>query len=85
MGERLHAKRGARVKFSGSVSAMAGGTLEVILDGKPLPLPKSAHIDAAAWSFAFDWRADGRPHWVRLNVRDGGGQLSLVGNPIYLR
>ena len=29
------------------------------------------------------WR--GRPRWLRVDVRDAGGRLVLLGNPIYLR
>jgi hypothetical protein len=35
--------------------------------------------------FGFQWRADGKSHWIRLTVRDGDSHLVLLGNPIYLR
>jgi predicted metal-dependent phosphoesterase TrpH len=85
MGERVTVKRGGRVKFAGHVNALAGGEVEVILDGQRAPLLASTDIDSPSWSFEFNWRGDGKPHWVRLNVRDKDGHLALVGNPIYLR
>jgi hypothetical protein len=34
---------------------------------------------------SFRLKADGRPRWIRFDVRDAKGTLILVGNPIYLR
>jgi hypothetical protein len=85
MGDTLKVKRGGRVKFSGYVNAVAGGEIEVIRDGERVPLLSTRRVESAAWPFEFEWRADGRPHWIRLNVRDKDGHLALVGNPIYLR
>jgi hypothetical protein len=33
----------------------------------------------------FELIADGRPHWLRADVRGADGKLLLLGNPIYLR
>ncbi len=85
MGETLTVKRGERVRFSGKVAATTGGVAEVILDGERTSLLSKAPIDASDWSFEFEWRADGKPHWMRLNVRDNAGHLALIGNPVYLR
>jgi predicted metal-dependent phosphoesterase TrpH len=85
MGAELKVKRGGRVKFSGYVNAVAGGEVEVILDGRRAPLLTSPRIASAAWPFQFEWRADGKSHWIRLTVRDDHGRLALVGNPVYLR
>jgi hypothetical protein len=59
--------------------------VEVILDGRRTSLLKDSHIASAAQSFEFPWRADGKRHWIRLDVRDGESHLALIGNPIYLR
>jgi hypothetical protein len=84
MGDTLKVRKGTRVNFEGAVNAVIGGEVEVILDGQRLPLLKNSHIDSAAWSCKFQWRADGKRHWIRVNVRDAEGHLALVGNPIYL-
>jgi len=44
-----------------------------------------ASVGAAGRPFNFGWRADGKQHWVRVDVRDSAGHLALVGNPIYVR
>jgi hypothetical protein len=36
-------------------------------------------------SFGFQWRADGKRHWIRVDARDGAAHLGLLGNPIYLQ
>ncbi len=85
MGETLSVPRGGRVRFEGAVNGVAGGEIQVILDGKRVPLLAESHVGAATQKFGFQWRADGKPHWIRLSVRDGESHLALVGNPIYVR
>ena len=84
MGDTLTVTRGARVRFGGTVSGVAGAEVEVILDGQHTSLLKDSHISSAD-PFEFPWRADGKRHWIRLDVRDGESHLVLIGNPIYLR
>jgi len=30
------------------------------------------------------WKTDGKAHWIRVDVREAGGKLVLLGNPIYI-
>jgi hypothetical protein len=85
MGDTLIAPRDVRVRFVGTVSAVAGGEVEVILDGQRVSLLEDSRIRSATQSFGFQWRADGKRHWIRLDARDGAGHLALLGNPIYLQ
>jgi hypothetical protein len=85
MGDMLAAPRGARVRFSGTITAVAGGEIEVILDGARAALLKDPRINTPAESFEFPWRSDGGRHWLRIDVRDPDGHLALVGNPVYIR
>ena len=85
MGDTLTISPGARVHFSGTVTAVAGGEVEVILDGARTPLLEDPRINAPTKTFEFSWRCDGGRHWLRINVRDPNGRLALVGNPVYLR
>jgi hypothetical protein len=77
--------RDAHVRFEATVGGVAGGEVEVILDGRRTSLLKDSHIASASQSFEFPWRADGKRHWIRLDVRDGEAHLALIGNPVYLR
>ena len=84
IGDTLVARRGAFIRFRGRVDAVAGGEVQVLLDGERVPWLKDSRLDSAAESFDFEWRADGKRHWVRLDVRDADGHLALLGNPIYI-
>lgn len=90
MGDTLTVARGAAVRFDGLVGGVAGGEVQVIVDGERVPLLKDVRTDsmaagASGSSFGFSWRAEGKEHWIRVDVRDSAGHLALVGNPIYLR
>jgi hypothetical protein len=85
MGDVLAVPAGANVHFEGTVNGVAGGEVEVILDGHRVPLLKDPSIHGATKSFDFLWRADGQRHWLRFDVRDDASHLALIGNPIYLR
>lgn len=90
MGETLTLARGARVRFDGVVGGVVDGKVEVIVDGKRAPLLKDASTGpdgsgSTRKSFGFPWQADGKHHWIRIDVRDDVSHLALVGNPIYVR
>jgi hypothetical protein len=85
MGDTLKSPRGVQLRFEGAISGVGGGEIEVILDGRPMPLLAVTHIGSVTQPFAFSWRTDGERHWIRLNVRDSAGHLALLGNPIYVR
>ncbi|MCJ2181498.1 CehA/McbA family metallohydrolase [Novosphingobium sp. 1949] len=106
------ASSGARVAMGGTlrlgakdtvrgavlVRGLAGARVDLILDGRHLPLGAGAVVGADAigagagdgWarvSFAFAARdlAKGQAgHWLRADVRDAAGTRLLIGNPIYL-
>jgi hypothetical protein len=67
------------------VNAVVGGEVEVILDGQRVSLLEEPHIRSATQPFGFQWRADGKRHWIRVDARDGAAHLMLLGNPIYLQ
>lgn len=82
MGDALRVSRGTRVRFEATANGVAGGVVEVTLDGRLTPLLKDARIASAAQSFEFPWRSDGKRHWIRIDVRDADSRLVLVGNPV---
>ncbi|WP_242920240.1 CehA/McbA family metallohydrolase [Caulobacter sp. CCUG 60055] len=84
MGGDLAALAGARVRFEGRLAGVEGGRIEAVLDGRLLSVPGARGVEGEASTLAFDWRSDGRRHWLRLNGRDARGRLVLIGNPIYV-
>jgi hypothetical protein len=84
MGDALAVPAGGTVRFTVSVTAPAGGEIEIIEDGKVIHAGADLVIHRARQSVSFDWTSDGKRHWLRANVRGASRQLLLVGNPIYI-
>lgn len=84
MGGELVAPAGQRVEVEVSVAGAAGGEARVVLDGAPYLPGADLRLQAARETLRFDWTADGRPHWLRVEVRGPDGRLWLLGNPVYL-
>ncbi|WP_445144799.1 CehA/McbA family metallohydrolase [Dyella sp. Tek66A03] len=84
MGDALAAPSGSKVHLTVSASALVGAHLEMLADGKVVNPGVDLAIHDARQTVSFDWQSDGRRHWIRLNVRGAGGELLLVGNPIYV-
>ncbi|MGO1071887.1 CehA/McbA family metallohydrolase [Lysobacter sp. CA199] len=83
MGGELEVRAGADVEVSAKVGNVAGGRIEVVVDGLPVALIAQPAVASAQQRFDFRWRSDGARHWLRVDVRDAQGRLALVGNPIY--
>lgn len=63
---------------------VSGGEIEIIADGQRTSLVRNSYIESRSKPFEFTWHGDGRPHWIRIDVRDEASHLALLGNPIYL-
>ena len=84
MGGEMTLSAGETARFTLQATQARGARWILWLDGKEVPLLADAAITSDAQSTTFDWRADGRPHWLRADVRGEDGRLWLVGNPIYV-
>lgn len=84
MGDSLAAASGAVVHVSLRATHVAGARAMAVLDGKPLPLDREGRLEGDDARLAFDWTSDGKPHWLRVEVRGADGAPWLYGNPIYL-
>lgn len=82
MGDALAAPAGARVLVEVHVMGVEGGTLA--LAGSSGAAPSDRALAGADTVKRFDFIADGRAAWLRVDVRDAKGALVLLGNPIYL-
>ena len=86
MGDELPAAQGERVRFtvhvggapSGSHLSLAGDAAKLVGFIAGEGADENSHSQ-------FDLTADGKAHWLRVDVRDAHGRLILIGNPIYLR
>ena len=85
MGDTLEVRSHESVQFEGAVTGVSDGEIQVILDGQRVPLLSDPSVRSTSQSFTFKWRTDGKPHWMRIDVRDQESHLLLVGNPIYVQ
>lgn len=76
--------RKAALTGSIHVVGVAGGTVELVVDGKPRSLADAA-ITGSDQQIAFALPDARDISWLRANVRAADGRLWLIGNPIYLR
>lgn len=83
MGGELRLRAGDEAKLSLVVRNVAGGRVEILVDGVAAPLIGQPTINEAEQRFDFRWRSDGTRHWLRVDVRDAQGRLLLMGNPVY--
>jgi hypothetical protein len=84
MGDAIVAASGQPVGFEVHVANAAGARVEVIVDGALQPLITDPAVTTTSQRLGFQWRSDGKAHWLRVDVRGGDGKLMLVGNPIYV-
>jgi len=83
MGQTLAVAAGDSVRFMADVKGVAAGWVQLIVDGQTSAAYRVAVQPGQPTALA-PWRADGRRHWVRADVRDAQGRLLLIGNPIYI-
>lgn len=84
MGDALAAPAGSTVHIELAVTAPAGSRVELVSDRDTVQPKIDLAVHGTQQKLAFDWPSDGKPHWVRANVRGSSGELLLIGNPVYL-
>jgi hypothetical protein len=82
MGDLLLAPAGAPVRFTVHVAHAAGGSLAISGSGPKPKLAGGALGDDETRTF--EVASDGKPTWLRIDVRGPDGKLWLLGNPVYL-
>lgn len=86
MGGTLRLGSGKTADFTVNVKGIGAGRMVVIVDGREEKRlgRQFAATDNATASLPFQWKDDGKRHWLRVDVRAADGRLLLVGNPIYI-
>jgi len=82
MGGALDAPAGALVTFRVTIDGAPGARIEVVEPGGVRELLPAQAGEQIAQTFTR--RSDGQRRWLRINLRDEGGALLALGNPIYL-
>lgn len=83
MGDALNVARGASLHVAARTTALDGQRVRVLDNGKPVDL-SGRDVIASDGLVSFDWASDGRPHWLRVDVRSPEGKLLVLGNPVYI-
>jgi hypothetical protein len=83
MGDTLVVPLGETLKISVHVTNCRDLHVRLVIDGKPAPVLASDVLTSLDQRLPGEWTSDGKRHWIRADVLDGGGQLQLLGNPIY--
>ena len=75
---------GEMVEFRVATHDRSDARLRVVVDGKEME--KKVVLGAASDGRAvvFPWLSDGRRHWVRVELVDGGNDPLVLTNPIYV-
>ena len=84
MGGTLEARQGNDVALEVHVAGCQGASVHVIVDGAESSLLPAQSITAVEETLRSSWRSDGARHWLGAEVRDAGGHLLLLGNPVYV-
>jgi hypothetical protein len=83
MGDTVKASAGDDIHFKTRVLNAQGAHLEWWLDGHPLELGSQDNLKQDQ-VIETRWKTDGKTHWIRVDVREAGGKLVMLGNPIYI-
>ena len=84
MGGTLNAAAGDSIAFEVHPAGCLRSQVHLFLDGSESPALPPLAIRSGIEPLHFDWKTDGRAHWLRAEVRDSNGSLMLVSNPIYI-
>ena len=84
MGGVLQAPVSHSVAFLVHVAGSPRSTVHLFLDGHETPGPAPLSTSVGNEDLPFTWTSDGLAHWLRAEVRDSNGSLTLISNPVYI-
>jgi hypothetical protein len=84
MGDSMNASAGTKIDLTLSLDNLEGAHAELVRDGEVSPFGDHTSVKLPHEEWHSIQVADGKRHWLRVNVRAQDGQLLVLGNPIYL-
>ena len=84
MGGDIDQRVGGPVAVELHVVGCEAAAVHVLVDGEPSPDLPAQQISTSDVKLHATWRADGRRHYLRAEVRDADDRPLLLGNPIYI-
>jgi len=85
MGQTLNVPADSEVKLKVMVKNAANTYLHWWVDGVSVPMGFGHNINSNDQTIEIQRQFDGKPHWIRVDVKDTNGKTILIGNPIYIR
>lgn len=84
MGDAIAVSAGSTMHVAVHTAALAGQAIAVTVDGKVYD-DVPVKVIPSNGDVAFDWKSDGKPHWLRVDVRSAdGSKMVILGNPVYV-
>jgi hypothetical protein len=84
MGDAIVAEAGKSVEFKVTTLPMDGSKLRLVVDGKDAGTPRCLPLAGQEATCLYDWKSDGKRHWVRAELDDAKGEPLTLTNPIYV-
>ena len=85
MGQTLKVAPNTEVTLKVAVKNAANTYVHWWLDGNSVPMGFRSNIVSNDQTIEIQQKFDGKPHWIRLDIKDESGKTLLIGNPIYIR
>ena len=83
MGETLKVGPSDTINLTAYVKGVSGGKIEFIIDGK-VNEKLAREIVSDNETIQEKWEPDDKRHTIYIKVKDKGGRLALLGNPVYI-
>ena len=84
MGDEIKAPSGQPVAFTLETRGASTATPRLFIDGKPITTTPPLRLDKTTGSCTYQWKSDGRKHWIRAELVAPDGVLLALTNPIYI-
>jgi hypothetical protein len=84
MGETLHMTTGASIRVRVHIVSCAGSVARLLLDGEEIATAPPMPVDSARADPETTITVGAGRHWLRVEVRDGHGNLQLTSSPLYI-
>ena len=84
MGDDLKAPSGQTIAFTLDTRNAITATPRLYVDGKSITTTPPLHLDKTTGSCTYQWKSDGKRHWIRAELIDQHGDLLSLTNPIYI-
>lgn len=84
MGDAIVASSGKSVTFKLTTRSVTGAKLRLLVDGKDVGELPQMQLQGRDSTCSYDWKSDGKRHWVRAELDDLQGDSMTLTNPIYV-